>query len=337
MRSNAESQSVCRATCNPEPKESEGGWLHEFLQGFYLDDYGYPIPENSGKIRWFISDDDGHLAWGDSREELQAKYGLDCDPMSFTFISANIKDNLVLCRLQPSYLTALKNLGRVERERLLYGGWNVSPQGSGYFKREWVDFVEHKDVPKMKKVIRAYDLAASIKSEINSDPDSTACVKIGIGEDGYIYVLNAKEILARPAGVAKLIQDTAEYDGRNVPISLPQDAAAGGLIQFEHYAKPLILAGYKVKRSKTRKGKLERFSGFSNAAENGMVRIVKGDWNDKYISQLENFDPERRRQHDDFVDCTSDGYNWLISGKKLPEKFTLPSLTKMNEFASRMF
>jgi hypothetical protein len=38
-----------------------------------------------------------------------------------------------------------------------------------------------------------------------------------------------------------------------------------------------------------------------------------------------------------YVDATSDGYNWLTSGKSLPEKFKIPSLTKMNEFARRMF
>lgn len=300
LRSNAEGiTSYVRATCNPEPKESEGGWLHEFLDDFYLDDYGYPVPERSGVIRWFISDEDGNLAWGNSPEELQAQYGLDCDPMSFTFISAQIYDNKVLCKNQPAYVTALKNLGRVERERLLYGGWNVSPKGSGYFQREWVEFVDMKDLPRMTKIIRAYDLAASVKSEINTDPDWTACVKMGMGDDGCFYIINAKEILSRPAGVQKLMIETAEFDGKNTPISIPQDAGAGGLIQYEHYAKPMILRGYKVKKAKARKSKLERFSGFSNAAENRMIKIVRGDWNDKYIAQLENFDPERRRQHDD--------------------------------------
>lgn len=336
MRSNAEGQSVMRATCNPEPLEAEGGWLHEFLDGFYLDDYGYPIPERSGVIRWFVSDDDGNLDWADDADTLRARHGIDCEPMSFTFIAANIADNLVLCKLQPGYLTALKNLGRVERERLLYGCWNVAPQGSGYFKREWVEFVDRKQVPKLLKTVRAWDLAASVVSEINTDPDWTAGVLIGVGEDGYFYVLNAVEALARPAGVQALLKETAQFDGKNCPVSLPQDAGQAGIIAFEHYARPLILSGFKVKRAKTRKGKLERFSGFSNAAENGLVRIVRGPWNEKYISQLENFDPDRKKQHDDYVDGTADGYNWLVTGRKLPDKFSFkPSgMTKVNQFAN---
>lgn len=121
MRSNADMPSFIKATCNPEPPDAEGGWLHEFLADFYLDDYGYPIPERSGVVRWFISDEDGNLAWGDSPDELKALYGNDVQPMSFTFISAQVYDNPVLCKLQPNYITSLMNAGRVERERLLYG------------------------------------------------------------------------------------------------------------------------------------------------------------------------------------------------------------------------
>ncbi len=179
-------------------------------------------------------------------------------------------------------------------------GWNVNPQGAGYFQRDWVEFVDRSQVPKRIKSIRCWDLAGSVKSELNADPDSTAGVYLSLCEDGNFYVESAKELIARPAGVASLIQETASLDGKNVPIGIPQDSASGGIIQYEHYARPLILNGFKVKRMKSgNKGKLERFTGFSNAAENGMVKIVRAPWNDKYIKQLEDFDPERRRQHDD--------------------------------------
>lgn len=333
LRSNAEGvTSYVKATMNPEPKEAEGGWLHEFLDDYYLDDYGYPIPERSGDIRWFISDENGQLAWGNSKEELQAQYGLDCAPMSFTFVSAQLYDNLCLCQRQPQYVTALKNLGRVERERLLYGGWNVSPKGTGYFRREWVEFVEPKDVPKRLKTIRSWDLASSIESELSTDPDYSASVKISLCDDGMFYVEHANDFRARPAGVSAQIMQKAEFDGKNCPIGLPQDVGQAGVVAFQHYARPLILKGFKVKKMKTRKGKVERFSGFSNAAENGMVRIVKGDWNDRYISQLENFDPDRKRQHDDLVDATSDSYNFLVSGKTLPETLKIPKLNKPNQW-----
>lgn len=300
LRSNADVNSYVKATMNPVPRESKGGWIHEFIRGFYIDDHGYPIEENDGKIRYFITLDDGTMAWGDTEEELKVKYGFDCAPMSFCFINSLIIDNPVLCKNQPRYLSSLKNMGRIDRERLLYSCWDASPKGSGYFQRDWITFVDAKDVPKRIKTVRAWDLAASIKSEINNDPDSSAGTKISLCDDGYYYVESALEFQERPAGVLDNILATADDDGRNCTVSIPKDPGSAGEFAYLMFAKPLIHAGYRVKKSKTRKGKLERFMGFSNAAENGLVRVVRGRWTDKWIAQLENFDPDRKRQHDDY-------------------------------------
>jgi predicted phage terminase large subunit-like protein len=314
---------------NPEPDS----WILDFV-GWYLTPDGYADYSKSGKVRWFITDEDGKMAWADDPDELKALYGNDVDPISFTFIAASIADNPVLCKMNPNYLSALKNLNRVDREILLYGNWFAVPESSGYFKRDWVDFVEPKDVPKLKKVIRSWDFASSLESEANTDPDFSACVKIGLGEDGYFYVLHADHFRDRPAGVLSKVLSYCELDGKNCPVGIPLDPGQAGRVAFEVYAKPLVQAGYAVKKMKTRKGKVERFLPFSNAAENNLVRIVKGNWNRDFIKELEAFDGEsRRRKFDDIVDACSDSYNWLISGKKLPDKFRFnpASITKINE------
>ena len=33
-----------------------------------------------------------------------------------------------------------------------------------------------------------------------------------------------------------------------------------------------------------------------------------------------------------FVDATSDAYNWLVTGKTLPETIKIPKLDKINDF-----
>lgn len=294
LRSNAGTESYIKATMNPEPDS----WILDYV-GWYLTPDGYADPEKSGKVRWFIRDEDGHLQWGDSEDEMLARHGNDSAPMSFTFISASIADNPVLCKLKPGYLKSLKNLPRVERERLLYGNWYAVPESSGFFKRDWVDYVEASQVPKRLKTIRCWDLASSLVSETNPDPDFTACVKMSLCEDGYFYLEHSDEFRERPAGVQRELMKRAETDGRNVPVGIPLDVGAAGQVAFENYARPLIVAKYPVKKMKTRKGKLERFLPFSNAAENGMIKIVNGPWVKRLIQQLEGFDPDKKRQHDD--------------------------------------
>lgn len=157
---------------------------------------------------------------------------------------------------------------------------------------------------------------------------------MGLGKDGTVYILDAMEMYGRPAQITDKMHWKAGVDGKNTWIGIPQDVGAGGKTQFQHYAYPLQHKGYLIKKFPARKGKIERFQPFSNAAENGMVVMVKGDWNKKYIQQLEDFDPDRKRGHDDMVDATSDAYNFLISGKSFSEgfKFDISKRMKPNVF-----
>lgn len=196
-----------------------------------------------------------------------------------------------------------------------------------------MEFVKRRDVPRLVKVTRCYDLASSIPSEANPNPDFTACTLMGLGEDGNIYVLHADKFQERPAGVAKAIREYAEKDGKNVVIGLPLDPSAAGKVAFESYARPLILNGYRVKKHPARGSKVDRILPFSNASENGMVYVVEGEWNKQWLTELEGFTGTKRHERDDLVDSTGDSYNWLTSGKQLPEKFTVPNILKVNDFA----
>lgn len=329
LRSNADSQSFIKATLNPEPDS----WILDFVE-WYLTPDGYADMEKSGKVRWFVSDEAGNLDWANDPDELRAKHGNDCDPMSFRFIAASIADNPVLCKLQPKYLTALKNLPRVDREILLYGNWFATPESSGLWKRSWCPLVNHKDLPRMKKTVRSYDLAVSQPSEANPNPDWTACVKMGLGEDGNYYILHCDQIRDRPAKVHQMIADYCKLDGKGTTCGLPRDPSAAGVVAFQTYAKPITLLGYKVKKNSTKGSKIDRFLPFSHASENGLVYMVKGDWNKMFISQLEVFDGSRSKK-DDIVDSCSDSFNFLNSNNQVPSniKFNPDKYRKKNRFA----
>jgi hypothetical protein len=89
-----------RATCNPDAES----WVSEFIAWWIDQDTGYPIPERSGLLRWFIRDRDA-IIWADSKEELRdlAPYIPEEDflPKSVTFIPAKLSDNPALLRKDP--------------------------------------------------------------------------------------------------------------------------------------------------------------------------------------------------------------------------------------------
>ncbi len=57
-----------RATCNPDPDS----WVADLLAWWIDQDTGFPIPERSGVIRYFINDAN-HLVWGDTSQEVVDK------------------------------------------------------------------------------------------------------------------------------------------------------------------------------------------------------------------------------------------------------------------------
>lgn len=316
MRTEANMKPRFLGTCNPE----YDSFLRKWLQGAgYLDENNYGIPHEhmSGVIKYFIRQGND-MIWRDTAEDLMSEFGEDCGPMSFCFIAARCTDNPVLLKRDPTYLSKLKNLPRIERMRLLEGAWLVREQAAGYFKREWVTVVSHNDLPMFNKLVRAYDLAGSIPSEAYPDPDWTAGVLMGLDHSGNVYILDVARYRQRSAKVLENIieqarKDTIEWGDHLVII--PEDAGAAGKTAADNMIGAINSAGYLVKKNKMSnvKGrKLKSFQPFAIASENRMVYCVQADWNESWFYELETFDPSTRGGHDDQVDATGDAYNSVI-------------------------
>jgi predicted phage terminase large subunit-like protein len=193
----------------------------------------------------------------------------------------------------------------VERERLLGGNWKIRPAAGLLFRRGWVEVVDA--IPTGARWMRGWDLGATPKTESN-DPDWTAGTKIGKLPDGrYIVAHHCRDRLS-PSGVERLIKNTAEADGKEVQISLPQDPGQAGKSQVTNLTK--LLAGFTVRATPESGDKITRFSPFSAQAEAGNVLVLRGPWNEAWFSSLEGF-PEAA--HDDDADSTSRAFNALLS------------------------
>ena len=287
-----------RATCNPDPDSFVAG-----LVAWYVNEDGFAIPERSGIIRWFVRVND-ELVWADTREELVARFGVEAEPTSFTFIAADIYDNKELLAKDPTYLAKLKALSHVERMRLLHGNWKVRATAGSYFKRGDFRFVDA--APVGIPAVRYWDRAATEKRPDN-DPDWTAGVKVGRDDDGTFYVMDVVRLQAGPFAVEKAVHNTAEMDGRRVDIVLEQ--APAGEAEVAHYIR--ALAGYGVRAEKVTRDKETRAKPASSQAGAGNVCLVRGAWNEAFLLELENFP---KGKHDDQVDAFGGAVN-ALAGK----------------------
>ena len=178
-----------RATTNPDADS----WVAEFIAWWINQDTGFPIPERSGVLRYFIRVND-KIIWSSDPESLIGEYGATVMPKSVTFIAASIHDNRKLMEADPGYLANLMALDQVSRERLLDGNWKVRKRFDGMFQKGWLKFADVR--PATLNVYIMVDPASSKKKK----SDNTAMAVIGVDVarnkyllDGYCHKMNLRE------------------------------------------------------------------------------------------------------------------------------------------------
>ncbi len=299
-----------RATCNPD----SDSWVAEFIAWWIDQDTGYAIEERGGVIRYFIRSGDA-IVWGSTKQELLDNYPnfQAIDIKSFTFIPSKLQDNKILMEKDPSYRANLLAQDRVERERLLYGNWKIRPASGLYFKREFFDIVD--TVPSNSRMVRYWDLAATEKTA-NNNPDWTVGVKMAKDSDDHYYIADVIRMQRSPLAVEKAVHNTATQDGKTTMIGISQDPGQAGKTQASQFIRKL--AGYVVRTPRETGDKVTRASAFSAQCEGGNVSLVRGLWNDDYLNELESFPPESSAAHDDQVDASSGGFNFLTVDPLIP-------------------
>jgi predicted phage terminase large subunit-like protein len=175
--------------------------------------------------------------------------------------------------------------------------------------------------------VRAWDLAASLPSESNPNPDWTAGVKMSRDKWGTYCIEDCDRFRQLTDKVLKTIVDDALEDGLDsTKVTIPRDPGAGGKTANQSFIRTLAENGVAAKSVVVsgHTNKISKFLPFCAYAESGGVTMVRGDWNEAYLAELEDFIGSRN-QKDDQVDATSDAFNTLCKEVMLPT-FGVPSL-----------
>jgi predicted phage terminase large subunit-like protein len=302
--------SYIRATTNPDPDS----WVRHMISWWIDNDTGYCIPERSGKVRWFVVEND-KIVWGATKAELLEKDETRL-PKSFTFIASTVYDNKILLDRDPGYLASLKALSRFEREQLLMGNWNVRPTSGMFFQRIYFQVIDV--LPRNLQFVRYWDRAATKKTEIN-DPDFTVGIKMAKDVNGIFYICDCVRMQDSPLQVQNAIRNTASQDGMQTRIGIEQDPGQAGVSEVDLLIR--MLSGYTVKAYKATKDKVTRASPVSAQAEAGNIKVLRSHWNEDFFRELENF-PEG--VHDDIVDALSGAF--LMHTE---DNYNLQALSKM--------
>jgi len=322
LRTNANMMPNIWLTCNPDPDSFVFNLIESYIyqKGTYVNNElveGRVDPDKNGKVLYYmrLSDVDGndHIVFRETKEEFYEEFPEITDPESdyqpetLKFIGATCHDNPEMLKKNPKYVSNLRSLPRIKRERLYYGNWLVREEEGGYFKKEWVEpLLTTTKGLEFTRYVRCWDLASALKSEANPDPDYTAGVLIGKTRCGKYVILDVVRDRKRSGSnidwIAEIARDDMKrYGEKNYQFYLPQDPASAGITARQYHVEKFNEKGLGAKFIKvgTTKSKLKRFEPFSASSEIGLVYVIKSDWNNMYFDELEAFDGISKSRHDD--------------------------------------
>jgi predicted phage terminase large subunit-like protein len=124
-------------------------------------------------------------------------------------------------------------------------------------------------------------------------------------EDGRLVIEDVQRLRSRPAGVQKLVIQTAHDDPPGTRTVIPQDPGQAGVDQIDNYAR--LLVGHDCRFRRVHGDKETRAQPLSAQCEAGMVTLVRAKWNEPFLQALEAFPEEG--MHDDDVDAAADAFN----------------------------
>jgi len=144
------------------------------------------------------------------------------------------------------------------------------------------------------------------------DPDWTVGALVTL-DAGRYYIRDIRRMRGTPQATEALVKQTAELDGRAIPIWMEQEPGSSGVTVIDHYRRE-VLVGWSYRGIRSSGKKETRAGPVSAAAEVQNVLLVRGAWNGTFLDEAESFPGGA---HDDQIDAVSGGVAMLTSKREL--------------------
>jgi phage terminase large subunit-like protein len=197
---------------------------------------------------------------------------------------------------------SLANLDPFTRASRGNGDWKARPNGL-MFRREWFPIVERMpDLFTMS--VRFWDFAGSEKTN-GKNPDPTASVRMHICGN-IIYISDATEGYLSANDGQELMGTLAAADGVACAVRWEEELGGSG-IQLTAAIKRHILSAYNADGVRVTGDKVTRAKPLSRAVEKRRVYLVRGPWNEMFLTRMCAFPIGKR----DVTDASSGAFAYL--------------------------
>lgn len=172
------------------------------------------------------------------------------------------------------------------------------------FKRHWFQIVEHS--PGGLAWHRYWDLAASVKTA--ADFSASACVAMD-KESGDVIIRDLIKLKEEWPVVRRVIVATAQAEP---DVQLGIESAMHGLAAIQELLRLPELVNITLKSIRVDKDKISRVLPIASRAEQGKVKLVRGNWISDFLDEATAFP---HGAHDDQIDSVSGAFQ-MISAKR---------------------
>lgn len=173
-----------------------------------------------------------------------------------------------------------------------------SPSEGGNFKPDNIEI--HETAPNnLSNYRRGWDFAGT-----KGAGDYSATVHLADDPDGNIWIIDAVDEQVSSDELRKWIKTNMELDGRATYTSMPQDPGQAGKAQANSMSREFN--GNRFEFTTESGDKITRAEPIASQVNVGNVKMLKGDWNKRFISQLRMFP---NAKNDDLVDALARAYN----------------------------
>ena len=186
-------------------------------------------------------------------------------------------------------------------------------QSGGKFDTDKLNYVEEW-APADAQRVRVWDLASTRKSKKSKDPDFTSGVLTAL----YKSELTVEDVERGQWGVTEArrrIEETAELDGTDVVIGVEEEKGPGSKYFIHELRK--ALPAFRIVAMPANGSKEQRAVLAQDKVGGGLVNIVRGDWNEDFVEELDRFG---EGGHDDQVDSFSYDVIHLVGNIREPVK-----------------
>ena len=184
----------------------------------------------------------------------------------------------------------------------------AAAESEAFFQVEHIGIID--EAPTDLRLARIWDFAVTEEGDA-PDPDYTVGVKMG-WDGKRTVILDVVSRRASPDKVTKLVEVTVVADGAACDQVIEEEKGAAGKIMVALFKRMLAAMEEPTGRvipAPVTGGKVVRAFHFAAAANDKRVVLVKADWNEAFLSELDDFPDEG---HDDQVDAAAHGYNHLV-------------------------